>query len=203
MDTEKRILGKEEIKSALESMMFVIGEPLQIKTAAEVLDLEREQIEICLNELQKEYEESKSGIRIRKINKSYQLVTAAENEEFIRKLCTPVKIKRLTKAALEVLAIIAYKQPVTKSAIDGIRGVRSDRVIEGLKDKDLIMEKGRSDDVGRPILYGTTDTFLMHFGFEDIKQLPEIYDFEKILDGDEKGMQISVKEIVRRKEEEI
>ena len=92
-----------------------------------------------------------------------------------------MKVKRLSQSALEVLAIIAYKQPVTKGEIDAIRGVKSDRVIDGLMKKDLIVIKGKSNGIGRPLLYGTTDAFLKNFGFTTINDLPEIDDIENAI----------------------
>ena len=122
---------------------------------------------------------------IREVNRSFQFVTRKENIDYIERLCTPVKHKRLSQSALEVLAIIAYKQPVTKGEIEAVRGIKCDRVIEGLARKDLVAEVGRSDAVGRPILYGTTDEFLKQFGFETLKQLPDIEDIEGAMSDDE------------------
>ena len=117
---------------------------------------------------------------IRRVNQSFQFVTREENADYIRSLCTPIKTKKLSQSALEVLAIVAYKQPVTKGEIEAIRGIRCDRVMEGLIKKDLVCEKGRADTVGRPILYSTTDTFLRNFGFSSIKDLPQIDDIESV-----------------------
>ncbi|SFE15662.1 segregation and condensation protein B [Peptostreptococcaceae bacterium pGA-8] len=177
--------SKKIIKSAFESMLFLWGEPLEIKAAADVFGIKNEEAVEYLDELAREYEEEGRGLRIRKIGKSYQMTTAAENEEFIERLCTPVKVKRLSQSALEVLAIIAYRQPVSKGEMEAIRGVRCDRVVEGLLKKELICEKGRSQAVGRPILYGTTDNFLRQFGFSSIKELPEIEDLEGVLTTDD------------------
>ena len=146
------------------------------KTAAEIFNIGWKEAYDYFIELQKEYEEEGRGIRIREIDKSFQLCTNPENSEYIERLCTPVKEQRLTQSAMEVLAIIAYKQPVTKSEIESIRGIKCDRVIEGLTKKDLIEEVGRSAGIGRPILYGTTKVFLKHFGFKNLKELPEIED---------------------------
>lgn len=191
--------SKKTIKSALESMMFVWGQPLDIKTAAEVCNITKEEALEYFRELQNEYEEEGRGIVVRQVNKGFQFVTKAENADFIERLCTPVKTKRLSQSALEVLAIIAYKQPVTKSEIDAIRGVKCDRVIEGLENKDLIQEKGRSEGVGRPILYGTTDTFLKQFGFSSTKDLPDIDDIEGLIKNDEEEeeqyQQITIEEV--------
>lgn len=177
--------GRKTIKSAIESMMFVWGKPLDIKEIAEVLNENRNEIYVCCKELQDEYEREGRGIVIREVNRSFQFVTRKENIDYIERLCTPVKHKRLSQSALEVLAIIAYKQPVTKGEIEAVRGIKCDRVIEGLARKDLVAEVGRSDAVGRPILYGTTDEFLKQFGFETLKQLPDIEDIEGAMSDDE------------------
>lgn len=171
--------NKKMAKSALESMMFVTGEPLDVRSAAEALDGEKKEVLQLLTELQDEYEEKAGGIRIRRIEDSFQFVTARENDVFIEKLCTPVRVKRLSQAALEVLAIIAYRQPVTRGEIDSIRGIKSERVIDNLINKKMIEVTGRSEAVGRPYTYGTTQEFLMKFGFSSLKDLPDIQDFEE------------------------
>ena len=189
--------SKKTIKSALESMMFIWGEPLEVKTCADLFNISKEDMMEYFLELQAEYEQEGRGIVIRQVGKSFQFVTRAENAEFIERLCTPVKVKKLSQSALEVLAIIAYKQPVTKGEIDAIRGIKCDRVIDGLVKKDLICAKGRSEGIGRPILYGTTETFLKNFGFTSLKELPEIEDIEGVINVEEpKDMeQISIEEV--------
>lgn len=189
--------SKKTIKSALESMMFIWGQPLEVKTCADLFNISKEDMMECFLELQAEYEQEGRGIVIRQVGKSFQFVTRAENAEFIERLCTPVKVKKLSQSALEVLAIIAYKQPVTKGEIDAIRGIKCDRVIDGLVKKDLICAKGRSEGIGRPILYGTTETFLKNFGFTSLKELPEIEDIEGVINVEEpKDMeQISIEEV--------
>jgi segregation and condensation protein B len=169
---------EKSVKSAFESMMFVWGEPLDVKTAADVAGVDRKEAYRWFKDLQREYEESGRGIVVREIDGAFQFITRAENFDCLRRLCTPVREKRLTQAALEVLAIIAYKQPVTRGEIDAIRGIKCDRVLEGLMKKDLIEETGRSNAVGRPILYGTTKSFLRHFNFESLRELPDIEDIE-------------------------
>lgn len=169
------------IKSAFESMLFTWGEPLDVKLAAEVVNINWKEAYGYFKELQQEYVQENRGIQIREINKSFQLVTNPENADYIQRLCTPVKHKRLSQSALEVLAIVAYKQPVTKGEIESIRGIKCDRVIEGLEKKELIKEVGRSNAIGRPILYGTTDEFLKAFGFRTIKDLPDIDDIENAI----------------------
>ena len=175
--------SRKSIKSAFESMMFTWGEPLDVKTAADVMNISRQEAMECFLELKDEYIQEGRGIVIRQINQSFQFVTREENSDYIRRLCTPVEMKKLSQSALEVLAIVAYKQPVTKGEIEAIRGIRCDRVMDGLIKKELVCEKGRADTVGRPILYGTTDVFLKNFGFSSIKDLPEIEDIESIVSG--------------------
>jgi len=184
--------SKRSIKAAFESMMYIWGEPLEAKTAGEIFDIsEKEAIDYFV-ELAGEYEKEERGLRIRRVNKSFQFVTAEENAEYIERLCTPVKKRKLSQSALEVLAIIAYRQPVTRGEIESIRGIKCDRVLEGLAKKELIEEKGRSNGIGRPILYGTTDEFLKNFGFETIKDLPDIEDITGEIEAREAEMENNV-----------
>lgn len=173
--------SKKAMKSAFESMMYVWGQPLEAKAAADVFNITKQEAYDLFKELQEEYEQEGRGIVIREVNKAFQFVTREENADYIERLCTPVKARKLSQSALEVLAIVAYKQPVTKGEIEAIRGIKCDRVMEGLIKKDLVCEKGRSDAVGRPILYGTTDTFLKNFGFSSLKELPPIDDIEGVM----------------------
>lgn len=173
--------SKKMIKSAMESMLFVWGELLPAKDAASIFDITTEEAIALFEELAEEYRAQERGIGIRRVGNAFQFVTKSENEEFVRRLCTPVKVRRLSQAALEVLAIIAYRQPVTKGEIDAVRGIKSDRVIEGLMRRELVRDAGRSDAVGRPVLYRTTEEFLKQFGFSSLKELPKIDDLEGIL----------------------
>ena len=172
--------SKKIMKSALETMMFMWGEPLEVKDAAEVLEAEKAEVRELFRELQAEYEQEGRGIRIREVDDAFGFVTLADNEMFLQKLCTPVRVRRLSQAALEVLAIIAYRQPVTRSEIDSIRGIKSERVIDGLIDKGLVEVTGRSEGVGRPIIYATTKEFLKKFGFASLKDLPEVPEYEEL-----------------------
>ena len=172
--------SKKTMKSALETMMFMWGEPLEVKDAAQILEAEKSEVRELFKELQNEYEQEGRGIRIREADDAFGYVTHIENEVFVQKLCTPVRVKRLSQAALEVLAIIAYRQPVTRSEIDSIRGIKSERVIDGLIEKGLIEITGRSEGVGRPMIYSTTREFLKKFGFKSLKDLPEVAEFEEL-----------------------
>ena len=172
--------SKKTMKSALETLMFMWGEPLDVKDAAEVLEAEKAEVRELFRELMTEYEQEGRGIRIREAGDAFGFVTHVENDMFVQKLCTPVRVRRLSQAALEVLAIIAYRQPVTRSEIDSIRGIKSERVIDGLMDKGLVEVTGRSEGVGRPLLYGTTREFLKKFGFASLKDLPEVPEYEEL-----------------------
>lgn len=172
--------SKKTMKSALETLMFMWGEPLDVKDAAEVLEAEKSEVRELFRELMTEYEQEGRGIRIREAGDAFGYVTHVENDMFVQKLCTPVRVRRLSQAALEVLAIIAYRQPVTRSEIDSIRGIKSERVIDGLMDKGLVEITGRSEGVGRPLLYGTTKEFLKKFGFASLKELPEVPEYEEL-----------------------
>ena len=174
-------MANENIKSAVESLLFVWGDPLDARTMADLFNLPVADMLHILREMMDEYEQRGSGLRIREMDKSFQLCTNPENDDYVQKLCTPVKEKRLSQPALEVLAVIAYKQPVTKAQIDAVRGIKSDRVLEGLMKKELVEEKGRSSAIGRPILYGTTKKFLALFGFETLKDLPVLDDVDDML----------------------
>lgn len=172
--------SNKTMKSALETMMFMWGEPLPVRDAAEVLEAEKKEVRELFRELQSEYEQEGRGIRIREVDDAFGFVTHVENDMFVKKLCTPVRVRRLSQAALEVLAIVAYRQPVTRSEIDSIRGIKSERVLDGLVDKELIEVTGRSEGVGRPLIYGTTREFLRKFGFASLKDLPEVPEYEEM-----------------------
>ncbi len=187
--------SKKTIKSAFESMLFVWGEPLDVKVVAEIFNMNWKDAYDCFKELQREYAEEARGIVIREVDKKFQFVTNIENSEYVERLCNPVKEKKLSQSALEVLAIIAYKQPVTKGEIESIRGIKCERVIEGLARKNLIEDKGRSSGIGRPILYGTTDFFLKNFGFKDLKDLPDIEDIDRAIHLEEDPDQLDLEQI--------
>jgi segregation and condensation protein B len=158
--------------------MFIFGEPIDAKLAAAAVGIDKAEAIECFRELATDYEARKSGIRVRETGGRFGFVTYEENFDYIRAITTPARERRLSQAALETLAIVAYKQPVTKSEIDSIRGIKSDRVIEGLALKELIEERGRSNAIGRPTLYGTTNKFLEYFDLKDLGELPTLEDEE-------------------------
>jgi len=170
-------MNKSEIKSAIESLLFVFGEPLSAKKMSNILEVTLEEVKEVMTELLEEYSEEKKGIFILEVNNSYQFATSKENFEYVQRLCKYSHSKGLSKVGAEVLAIIAYKQPITKFQIDQIRGVKSDKPLQQLIDRELVTVKGRLEQIGRPMIYGTTDMFLKAFGFKNIKEMPKIEEF--------------------------
>ena len=175
---------KERIKSIIESILFVTGEPLSLRDIAINLEMPPRYVEEVLNEMILDYETSSRGIKLISIKDEYQLVTKSENSDYIQKLLKKNKRQSLSQASLESLAIIAYKQPITRIDIDEIRGVKSESAIQKLIEKNLIKESGRLDVPGRPILYSTTDEFLRQFELNDLKELPSLDLFEDTTDDD-------------------
>ncbi|SCJ18343.1 Segregation and condensation protein B [uncultured Clostridium sp.] len=165
---------KSDIKSAIESILFVSGEPLALRELSNNLELKEKNVEEILSEMANEYEDKSRGIRLISINGAYQLVTKSENSDFVQKLLKKNKKHSLSQASIESLAIIAYKQPITRIDIDEIRGVKSESAIARLIERGLIKDIGRLEVPGRPILYGTTDEFLRQFGLKTIKELPSL-----------------------------
>lgn len=165
---------KSDIKSAIESMLFVSGEPLALRELSNNLELKEKNVEEILSEMANEYEDKSRGIRLISINGAYQLVTKSENSDFVQKLLKKNKKHSLSQASIESLAIIAYRQPITRIDIDEIRGVKSESAIARLIERGLIKDIGRLEVPGRPILYGTTDEFLRQFGLKTIKELPSL-----------------------------
>ena len=175
---------KERIKSIIESILFVTGEPLSLRDIAINLEMPPRYEEEVLNEMILDYEASLRGIKLISIKGEYQLVTKSENSDYIQKLLKKNKRQSLSQASLESLAIIAYKQPITRIDIDEIRGVKSESAIQKLIEKNLIKESGRLDVPGRPILYSTTNEFLRQFELNDLKELPSLDLFEDTTDDD-------------------
>jgi segregation and condensation protein B len=165
-----------ELKSIIESLLFTWGDPLDISDISSILDIKEKELEPIIQEMIDDFDYSMRGIRIIRINNSFQLGTRPEHFDWIKKLSNPKTTKNLSNAALETLSIIAYRQPVIKSDIEAIRGVRCDKAIETLMDRELIVEMGRMERAGRPILYGTTEVFLKAFGLENLTELPSLKD---------------------------
>lgn len=167
-------MEKKEIFNTLEAMLFASGEPVTVLKIASVLDMDKNEAQILLEEFSGEYNYRKSGLHVIKMDDCYQLCTRTEYFEPVRKLLLPAKYPDLSRAALEVLSVIAYNQPVIKSVIEQVRGVDCSGVINKLLSRDLIEERGRHNSPGRPIMYGTTYEFLRAFGLSSIDDLPGV-----------------------------
>lgn len=170
------MLFSEELLGALECLLFVAHEPLSVKRLAEILELKEAEVEELLDMLSREYEKSGRGIQLVEVAGGYQVCTRPEFAAYVEKLYKP-QAQALSRAALETLAIIAYKQPITRAEVEQIRGVKVDGVINTLMEKGLLEEVGRKEGPGRPILYGTSNKFLQHFGLKSLDELPDPEDF--------------------------
>lgn len=172
---------REELKPVIEALLFVADEPLPFKQLCKVLgDVIEEDVQAALDELVADYEARNSGLDIREIAGGWRISTRPQNHEFIRKYLKSRPSARLSLPALETLAVIAYKQPITIPEILEIRGVSSSSAIKTLLEKRLIVTKGRKETVGKPMLYGTSKEFLIQFGLKDLNELPSFEDFEDL-----------------------
>ncbi|NLP45008.1 MAG: SMC-Scp complex subunit ScpB [Peptococcaceae bacterium] len=178
------MLFHEREIAAIEALLFVAKEPLSVKKIAEILELSPNKVLDLIDDLKEKYKSLSSGITIIEIEDAFRLGTKPEMAKFVEILYKQ-PTQTLSNAALEVLSIIAYRQPVTRGEIDFIRGVQSDKVLATLADKGLIKELGRKEGPGRPILYGTTDNFLLHFGLNSIDELPKFEDFGNVTEESE------------------
>lgn len=170
-------MDKREVKAIIEALLFTWGDPLGLKDISEIINIGVGELDSIMDELIDDFDFNRRGLRIIKVNDAYQIGTRPDFYEWIKKLHHQKPPKNLSNAALETLSIIAYKQPVIKSEIEYIRGVKCDRAIETLIERNLVQEMGRLDKTGRPIIYGTTAEFLRLFSLETIEDLP---DLEKI-----------------------
>ncbi|MEH7524891.1 SMC-Scp complex subunit ScpB [Bacillus sp. JJ1503] len=162
-------------KSIAESLLFAAGdEGLSLKQIAIVLEIDEIQAESVMNELMEDYTDSSRGITIVELAGTFQLATKKENSDYLKKLVVTPTTSGLSQAALETLAIIAYKQPITRAEIEEIRGVKTERSLHTLAAKALIKEVGRAEGTGRAYLYGTTKEFLDYFGLKRIEELPAL-----------------------------
>ena len=173
-------MERDEIKSILESLLFVADGPQPVQRLAEVLDsVDKELIHELLQELRQDSEAQNRGIRLVEVAGGYQLRTPKANADAIKKFLGG-RPARMGKATLETLAIVAYRQPITKAEIEAIRGVDVDGVITTLLERNLIRAVARKDVPGRPFLYGTTPEFLQLFNLKDLSQLPTLKEMEEI-----------------------
>lgn len=168
--------NQQEAVKRIEALLFAAPGLTSVDQLSQATNLKKKEVEASLSTLKSHYSDL-HGIRLQEVKGQYQLITAPEYATDIEAFLGLEVTSRLTQAALEALAIVAYKQPTTRPEIDSIRGVNNDGVVKSLLSKGLIEELGRTEAPGRPILYGVTPEFLQHFGLEGLDQLPQI-DFE-------------------------
>lgn len=164
----------EELVTAFEAVLFSGGEPISIDRFTRVFDITPETVVEVMQMLEKRLSGKKSGIKLVRMENTYQLATKNEYAEYIKKMFDIKRRTPLSSAALEVLAVVAYNQPVTKSFIEQVRGVDCSGVVTTLVEKELIEERGRLELPGKPLLYGTTKNFLRCFGISDLTELPPL-----------------------------
>lgn len=160
------------LQARVESLLFVASEPVSIERLASVLEVDAGQVEAVLHHLEAEYEGR--GMRLQRKGRRVQMVTAPEAADLVRSFLGLELGGKLSPAALETLAIVAYSQPVTRAEIESVRGVNSDSVLRTLLNRGLLEEIGRLEQAGRPIIYGTTFEFLQQFGLSSLEQLPPL-----------------------------
>lgn len=161
-----------ELESIVEAILFASGDVVSLKAIASATEQSEKTLQTVINNLSDKYMYEKRGFKIIQVGEGYQMCTNPEYFDYIKKLFQAPVRKTLSTTLLETLAIIAYKQPITKSQIEDIRGVSADHAVNKLVEYDLVCEKGRLDAPGRPILFGTTDEFLRFFGFNALDNLP-------------------------------
>ncbi len=156
-----------------EAILLVSGEPVQLGAIARALEVTELEVSAAADELASDYDYNRRGICLKRFGSHIQLSTRPDYAPQIEKLLQPIQKQSLSQAALETLAVVAYKQPVTRLDIEAVRGVKCDYSVQSLMNKGLIEEVGRKETLGRPILYGTTDAFLSHFGLTSLEDLPQ------------------------------
>ncbi|GAC1424854.1 MAG: hypothetical protein PVS3B3_03470 [Ktedonobacteraceae bacterium] len=167
-------LTDKQFAGAIESVLFVSGRPLERAELRKLLDIDEARLLASLQLLEDELVSQDRGIRLQRLGEQVQLVTAPENAHYIAALLGLPMTAKLTTSALETLAVIAYRQPITRGQIEGVRGVNSDRALASLLQHGLVVEVGRAQSVGRPALFATTPEFLQLFGLTSLEQLPNV-----------------------------
>ncbi len=167
-------MNKKQIIAALEAVLFASGDPISVERISQTFEIKPEDVEKYIKELENKYQNENSGFYVVRLENTYQLVTREEFAPYIKKAFDIKRRTPLSSAALEVLAVIAYNQPVTRAFIEQVRGVDCSGVVSTLVEKGLIEERGRLELPGRPLLYGTTKTFLRSFSLNDLGDLPPL-----------------------------
>ena len=168
------------LKGRIEAILFVAGEAVGIRDLAKALRVEEKELKETLKKIGSEYDYEQRGFMLKRFGEKVQLATRPLYSEDVLRLLQPVQQQSLSQAAMETLAVVAYKQPVTRAEVEQIRGVKCDYSLQSLIHKGLVREAGRKDTIGRPILFCTTDEFPSHFGLEGLEALPPMPEPEKI-----------------------
>jgi segregation and condensation protein B len=177
-------MDEQHLKRSLEAVLFVSDEPLPAAVIAQALEVDRRAAEQACEALARDFEDRGSGLVLRNVAGGWRLFTHPDAAAVVEGFVLSSRQARLTKASLETLAIVAYKQPVTRHQVSGIRGVNSDGVLRALQDRALVQEVGREEAPGRPVLYGTTPGFLERLGLPSLASLPSLAPLLGIADGD-------------------
>ena len=172
-------MAEGSLKGRIEAILFVAGEAVSIRDMAKALQIDEKELKAALKEIGSEYDYEQRGFMLKRFGDKVQLATRPLYSEDVLRLLQPVQQQSLSQAAMETLAVVAYKQPVTRAEVEQIRGVKCDYSLQSLMMKGLIQEAGRKDTIGRPILYATTDMFLSHFGIQGLEDLPPLPETEK------------------------
>lgn len=167
-------MDKDQVSSIIEAILFVAGDPVDVKAIARALEISDKEAETALNALGSRLDYERRGLHMKRFGAKAQLCIRPEYAPYVEKLLQPVQKQSLGQAAMETLSIVAYRQPITRSEIEEIRGVKCDYSVQMLLSRGLICESGRKDTVGHPIIYATTDEFLNHFGIASLSELPPI-----------------------------
>jgi segregation and condensation protein B len=179
-------LDDQQLKSAIEALLFIGGAPLTVDRLKGIFeDATKEQIEAQLRQLKADYETRGAGVMLAEVANGYQLATCPEQAAWVRKFKTVKVTTRLSRPALETLAIIAYKQPITRPEIEAIRGVNIGGIVRNLMERRLVKIVGKKDVPGKPMLYGTTIEFLQYFGLKDLSSLPTLREFQELDAGED------------------
>lgn len=167
-------MEEKEVIAIIEAILFVAGDAVSLKELSEVLGITDIEMRSWVDRIIDLYNYERRGLQIIQYQDKIQMSSRSEYASYIEKLLHPIQKQSLSQAIMETLAIIAYSQPVTKGEVEMIRGVKCDYSLSSLVEKDLIIELGRRDTPGKPILYGTSESFLKHFGLTDISDLPQL-----------------------------
>ncbi len=186
-----------EAKLIIEAVIFAADGPVSVEQLARVVEtFDADTITRLISELQQEYDANKRSFQIVEIANGFQICTRDEYAPWIKRFYTTELSSRLSVSALEALAIIAYRQPATRAEVEEVRGVNSDSVIHTLLERNLIQILGRKQAPGKPMIYGTTTEFLMHFGLRDLSELPSIDEIERMLGTPKEEMRPEIREVL-------